>query len=87
MAYASGRKVEDVLFQIVPGDRIMKKGDVVKFKNPIDPGDENDIMVLEGNPDGGRVLVRHLVDMKLQPTSIYSTKDLQLCEPIGQQGE
>lgn len=62
----------------------MRKGDVVRFKNPIDPGDENLVMVLEENPDGGRVLVRHLVDMKLQPTSIYPIEELQLCEKLGQ---
>ena len=56
----------------------MRKGDVVKFKEPIDIGDENALMVLEEEPDGGRVLVRHLVDMKLQPTSIYLIKDLLL---------
>jgi hypothetical protein len=56
----------------------MRKGDVVKFKEPVDIGDENSLMVLEEEPDGGRVLVRHLVDMKLQPTSIYPIKDLLL---------
>src|SRR5487761_2054111 len=79
MAYASGRKVEDVLIQIVPGDLIMQKGDVVRFKELKDKGDENALMVLAEDPDGGRVLVRHLVNMKIQPTSIYLTKDLQLC--------
>jgi hypothetical protein len=58
----------------------MRKGDVVRFKKPIDPGDEDAVMVLEKDPDGGRVLVRHLVNMKLQPTFIYPTEDLQLCE-------
>lgn len=56
----------------------MRKGNVVKFKDPVDIGDENALMVLEEEPDGGRVLVRHLVDMKLQPTSIYPIKDLLL---------
>ena len=58
----------------------MQKGDVVKFKEPLDRGDESALMVLEENPDGDRVLVRHLVDMKLQPTSIYPIKDLILQE-------
>jgi len=82
MAYATGRNIEDVLIQIVPGGLIMQKGDVVRFKVPIDPGDENDLMVLEEDPDGGRVLVRHLVDMKLQPTSVYQVKDLILQEGV-----
>lgn len=58
---------------------MMKKGDIVKFKEEKDPEDAACRMVLVENPDGGRVLVRHLVDMKIQPTSIYLTKDLQLC--------
>lgn len=57
----------------------MKKGDVVRFKEPVDPGDENALMVLEEDPDGGRVLVRHLVDMKIQPTSVYPINDLEFC--------
>lgn len=56
----------------------MRKGDVVKFKELVDIGDENALMVLEEDPDGDRVRVRHLVDMKLQPTSIYPIKDLIL---------
>ena len=35
----------------------MKKGDVVKFKNIIDAGDENVRMVLLEDPDGGRVFM------------------------------
>lgn len=80
MAYATGRKVEEVLIQIVPCGIIMQKGDVVRFKEPIDPSDKSALMVLEEDPDGGRVLVRHLVDMKLQPTNIYPVKDLILLE-------
>jgi hypothetical protein len=34
-------------------------------------------MVLIENPDGGRVRVRHMVDMKIQPTSIYQVDDLE----------
>lgn len=83
MAYATGRDVVDVLVQLVPVDITMQKGDVVKFKEPVDPGDETCKMVLLDDPDGGRVLVRHLVDMKIQPTSIYLTKDLQLCSLHG----
>ena len=56
----------------------MKKGDVVTFSEVKDKGDENAVMVLEENPDGGRVLVRHLVDMNLQPTSVYPVSELKL---------
>lgn len=78
LAYSTGRKVEEVLIQLVPVDLILQKGDIVIFKEVKDPGDEKSKMVVVDDPDGGRVLVRHLVDMEIQPSSIYPTKDLQL---------
>jgi len=42
----------------------MKKGDIVKFRNIVDAGDENLCMILLEDPDGGRVLVESVVDMK-----------------------
>lgn len=55
----------------------MKVGDIVVFKEVLDAGDEDARMVvIEDN--GDRVLVRHLVDMKLQPTSIYLKSDLKV---------
>ena len=57
----------------------MKKGDVVKFRNIVDPGDENDRMVLLEDPDGGRVLVVHICDMNIKPTSRYNVEDLEVC--------
>ncbi len=56
----------------------MKKGDIVKFKTVVDPGDDNALMILIEDPDGGRVLVQHLVDLPLQPTSIYPVADLEV---------
>jgi len=55
----------------------LKEGMVVKFKKLIDKGDADARMVLIENPDGGRVRVRHMVDMKIQPTSIYQVDDLE----------
>jgi len=57
----------------------MKKGDIVKFKRVVDPGDENVRMVLLEDPDGGRVRVQALVDMTIPPTYIYPVEEL---EPI-----
>jgi ribosomal protein S28E/S33 len=54
----------------------MKKGDIVRFKEIVDAGDETVLMELLENPDGGRVLVRDLVDMAIQPTSVYPVDDL-----------
>ena len=42
----------------------MKKGDLVKFRNVVDAGDEDIRMILLEDPDGGRVLVESVVDMK-----------------------
>ncbi len=58
----------------------MKKGDIVRFKKIVDPGDENLRMRLLEDPDGGRVLVVSLVGMSINPTSIYPVDDLVVCE-------
>lgn len=42
----------------------MKKGDIVKFRKAVDPGDEYLRMILLAGPDGGQVLVKSIVDMK-----------------------
>ena len=42
----------------------MKKGDIVKFRKAVDPGDERLRMILLEDPDGGRVLVESVVNMK-----------------------
>lgn len=60
----------------------MKKGDIVKFKQVVDAGDEDLRMVLLENPDGGRVLVVAIVDMNLKPTSRYNVEDLEVCGEI-----
>ena len=56
----------------------MKKGDLVKFKRVVDPGDEKARMVLLEDPDGGRVLVQHQVDMVIKPTDVYPVEELEL---------
>lgn len=58
----------------------MKKGDIVKFKEVVDPGDEELRMVLLEDPDGGRVLVETLIGMQINPTSIYQISDLVICD-------
>jgi hypothetical protein len=54
----------------------MKKGDIVKFRQVVDAGDEDLRMVLLEDPDGGRVLVECIVDMKIRPTCRYNIEDL-----------
>ncbi len=58
----------------------MKKGDIVRFREVVDPGDENVRMRLLQDPDGGRVLVEALVGMELTPTYGYQVKDLVECD-------
>ena len=57
----------------------MKKGNIVKFRNIVDAGDENLRMILLEDPDGGRVLVESIVDMKIRPTYRYNVEDLEVC--------
>ena len=58
----------------------MKAGNIVKFKNIIDAGDDDIRMVILEVPDRGRVLVEALVGMKLNPTYRYNVEDLELCD-------
>lgn len=60
----------------------MKKGDIVRFREVVDPGDEEVRMRLLEDPDGGRVLVEALMGMELNPTYIYPVNDLLECEEV-----
>jgi hypothetical protein len=60
----------------------MKQGDIVKFKEVVDSGDETLRMVLLENPDGGRVLVAAIVDMNIKPTSRHNIEDLEVCGEV-----
>lgn len=61
----------------------MRKGDIVKFRKTVDPGDEDLRMILLEDPDGGRVLVESIVDMKIRPTYRYSIEELEICTDSG----
>lgn len=63
----------------------MKKGDFVKFKTVVDKGDETIRMRLREDPDGGRVLVEHLLNLSINPTNIYKVDDLELAEDFQQE--
>lgn len=61
----------------------MKKGDIVRFREAVDPGDELVKMRLLEDPDGGRVLVMALIGLPINPTAIYPINDLEKCdEPL-----
>ena len=59
--------------------RIYEERRYRKFQKDVDAGDENLRMVLLEGPDGGRILVESIVDMKIRPTYRYSVEDLDLC--------
>lgn len=58
----------------------MKKGSVLKFKRPVDADEGHIRMILLEDPDGGRVLVRDLLDMPLPPTHVYPVDSLEVVE-------
>lgn len=60
----------------------MKKGDIVKFREAVDPGDEKVRMRLLEDPDGGRVLVEALMEMSINPTYVYQIENLVICEKM-----
>lgn len=60
----------------------MRTGDIVRFKEIIDVGDEDLHMVVLEDEDGGRVLVQALVGMKLNPTSRYNVQALEICDTV-----
>lgn len=62
----------------------MKKGNIIKIRTVVDPGDEDLRMILLENPDGGRVLVESIVDMSIRPTYRYSVNDLEVCDLFGE---
>lgn len=58
----------------------MKAGNIVKFKNIIDAGDEDIRMVVLEDADRERVLVEALVRMNFNPTYRYNVEDLEVCD-------
>lgn len=63
----------------------MKKSDLVKFRNEVDPGDTKVRMILLEDPDGGRVLVGDVcivedsgIKQAVTATSRYLVEDLEL---------
>jgi hypothetical protein len=60
----------------------MKRGDIVRFKEVIDVGDDELRMVALEDEDGGRVLVQALVGMSLNPTARYNVSELEVCGAV-----
>lgn len=56
----------------------MKKGDFVKFKEPLDQDEEQERFILLEDPDGGRVLVEGVCNLTIRPTRILDIDELVL---------
>lgn len=70
-------KVGDtVKFKKPTKDEELKKGDRVRFRRVVDPGDDKIVMELIEDPDGGRVLVQSLIWDELNPTRVLPTSEL-----------
>ncbi len=57
----------------------MRKGDIVKFREPLDANEALERFVLIEEPDGGRVLVQCICDpsvMLIAPTKVLVVSDL-----------
>ena len=57
---------------------MIKQGDILKFKEILEKGEENLIFCAIENEDGGRVKVQVInTNLSLKPIFIYETKDLK----------
>ena len=55
----------------------MKKGDIAKFINPLDKNEVEERFKLLEDPDGGRVLVEGICDLKIRPTRVLDTNEIE----------
>jgi hypothetical protein len=58
---------------------VMKKNDVVKFKDPDSEIEKISRFVLLEDPDGPRVLVKEIYDMPFPRTTIFNVDELVVC--------
>ncbi len=70
------KKSDAAKFNKPAKDEELKKGDRVRFRRVVDPGDDKILMVLLEDPDGGRVLVESLIWDKLNPTRVLPISEL-----------
>jgi len=56
----------------------MKKGNLIKFKEPFDQREEKERFILLKDPEGGRVLAEGVCNLTVRPTRILNSDDLEL---------
>jgi hypothetical protein len=55
----------------------MKKGDIAKFRNPLNDTEEKERFILLEDPDGDRVLVEGICNLPIRPTAIYRIDEIE----------
>jgi hypothetical protein len=56
----------------------MKKGDRVRFKEPLDESEKKDRYILLEDPDGGRVLAEGICDLPIRPTRVIRIDEIEI---------
>jgi hypothetical protein len=56
----------------------MKKGDRVRYKEPLDESEKKDLFILPEEPDGGRVLAEGICDLPIRPTKVLRIDEIEL---------
>lgn len=55
----------------------MKKGDIAKYREPLDEDERQERFILIEEPDGGRVLVKAVCNLPIPPTKIVRLDEIE----------
>ena len=56
----------------------LKKGDIVKFREPVNKDEAEERMILLEDPDGGRVSVEGICDLPIKPTKVVKIDEIEM---------
>jgi hypothetical protein len=55
-----------------------KKGDLVRFKDPMNDNEVKERFILLEDPDGGRVLAEGVCNLPIRPSGVLRVEELEL---------
>jgi hypothetical protein len=58
----------------------LKKGDLVRFREPLDENEKLERFVLLEDPDGGRVLGEGVCNLPIKPTKVLRVEEIEKVE-------
>jgi hypothetical protein len=58
----------------------LRKGDLVRFKEPLDENERQERFVLLEDPDGGRVLGEGVCNLPIKPTRVLKVDEIEKVE-------